>query len=83
MVNVVGLFWFLTANLLGLDSVVTPLLLAAMVTLTVVTSLQYLWRVRLLVATCRPSRKAPAAPWGRGTARRRSGLSKESGQHAG
>ena len=48
VINVVGIFWFLTANLLAVDSVVTPLLLAAMVTLTVVTSLQYLWRVRLL-----------------------------------
>ena len=48
MVNVVGILWFLVANLLEMDSVVTPLLLATMVTLTVVTSLQYLWRVRRL-----------------------------------
>ena len=48
VINVVGILWFLVANLLGLDSIVTPLLLAAMVTLTVITSLQYLWRVRLL-----------------------------------
>ena len=48
MINVVGILWFLVANLFQLDSVVTPLLLAAMVTLTAITSLQYLWRVRML-----------------------------------
>ena len=48
VINVVGILWFLVANLFQLDSVVTPLLLAAMVTLTAITSLQYLWRVRLL-----------------------------------
>ena len=48
VINVVGILWFLVANLLEVDSVVTPLLLAAMVALTAVTSLQYLWRVRFL-----------------------------------
>ena len=48
VINVVGILWFLVANLFQLDSVVTPLLLAAMVTLTAITSLQYLWRVRML-----------------------------------
>lgn len=48
VINVVGILWFLVANLYQVDSVVTPLLLASMVTLTVITSLQYLWRVRLL-----------------------------------
>lgn len=48
VINVVGILWFLVANLLEVDSVFTPLLLAAMVALTAVTSLQYLWRLRLL-----------------------------------
>lgn len=48
VISVVGILWFLLANLFHLDSIVTPLLLAAMVTLTAITSLQYLWRVRLL-----------------------------------
>lgn len=48
VINVVGILWFLVANLFQVTSVVTPLLLTAMVTLTAVTSVQYLWRVRRL-----------------------------------
>lgn len=48
VINVVGILWFLLANLFEVDSVVTQLLLAAMVILTGITSLQYLWRVRVL-----------------------------------
>lgn len=48
VINVAGIFWFLLANLFQVNSLVTPLLLAAMVALTAVTSLQYLWRVRFL-----------------------------------
>ena len=46
--NVAAILWFLTANLFGLESLITPLLLTGMVTLTAVTSFQYLWRVRSL-----------------------------------
>ena len=46
--NVAGILWILVANHLRLVSPATPAILAAMVGLTVVTSLQYLWRARRL-----------------------------------
>ncbi len=46
--NVVGILWILLANAFELPQLVTTLLLGAMVALTAVTSLQYLWRARLL-----------------------------------
>lgn len=46
--NVVGILWILLANQLQLIHLITPLLLAAMVALTVITSFQYLGRARLL-----------------------------------
>ncbi len=46
--NVVGILWILLANQFRLDHFITPVLLGTMVALTLVTSLQYLWRARLL-----------------------------------
>lgn len=46
--SVVAIVWIVFANLLRLEHWATTVLLAAMVALTVVTSVQYLWRVREL-----------------------------------
>ena len=46
--NVTGILWILLANHLQLTSPVTPAILGVMVALTVVTSIQYLWRARSL-----------------------------------
>ncbi len=47
-VHVVGILWILAMNALRLEHFATTLLLGAMVALTVLTSLQYLWRARSL-----------------------------------
>lgn len=47
-VHVVGILWILAMNALALDHFLTEALLAAMVALTALTSLQYLWRARSL-----------------------------------
>ncbi len=48
VINVVGILWILVANLLVIEHPVTTLLLGAMVALTVITSAQYLGRIREL-----------------------------------
>lgn len=47
-VNVTGIFWILLANHLRLESAVTTIILGMMAALTVLTSIQYLVRVREL-----------------------------------